>query len=191
MYKRQDKNGVIEITVASINGMVAAAYEPVDILDELPPSINEDFTIEDNVLTFTIEDSQSGVDFNSISGTTAMGAVSYTHLMAFTNQYASPTRKIHIEATDTSMVYFASILARRALGRAKANGQIIIAQAWAVIIFLASSADVYKRQHLLIALSVTWILSASCFWVIFFSFLSITKKEPSCFASNFSTSFCL
>ena len=59
-----DKNGVIEVTVSSTNGMVAAAYEPVDILDDLPPSINEDFTIED---------SQSGVDFSSISGTTAMG----------------------------------------------------------------------------------------------------------------------
>ncbi len=68
-----DKNGVIEVTVSSINGMVAAAYEPVDILDDLPPSINEDFTIEDDLLTFTIEDSQSGVDFSSISGTTAMG----------------------------------------------------------------------------------------------------------------------
>lgn len=68
-----DKNGVIEVTVSSINGMVAAAYEPVDILDDLPPSINKDFTIEDDLLTFTIEDSQSGVDFSSISGTTAMG----------------------------------------------------------------------------------------------------------------------
>ncbi len=68
-----NKNGVIEVTVACINGMITASYEPVDILDELPPSISEDFTIEDNILTFTIEDSQSGVDFTSISATTAMG----------------------------------------------------------------------------------------------------------------------
>lgn len=68
-----DKNGVIEVTVACINGMITVSYEPVDILDELPPSIGEDFIIEDNILTFTIEDSQSGVDFTSISATTSMG----------------------------------------------------------------------------------------------------------------------
>ena len=66
-------NGVIEITVVGLNGMTASAYEPVDVLDESPPSINEDFSIESGILTFTIEDSQSGVDFNSIRGTASDG----------------------------------------------------------------------------------------------------------------------
>lgn len=95
-----DKNGVIEITVASINGMVAAAYEPVDILDELPPSINEDFTIEDNVLTFTIEDSQSGVDFNSISGTTAMG-------VSVTPEIDKSNSRISFEIDSTGLTVYA------------------------------------------------------------------------------------
>ena len=68
------KNGVIEVTVVGLNGMTAAAYEPVDVLDESPPSIGEDFTIEDGVLTFTIEDSQSGVDFNSLRATASDGS---------------------------------------------------------------------------------------------------------------------
>lgn len=67
------KNGVIEVMVASLNGMVSNAYAPVDVLDELPPSILEDFTIVENVLTFTVEDSQSGVDFDSITAVTPMG----------------------------------------------------------------------------------------------------------------------
>ena len=66
-------NGVIEVTVVGLNGMTAAAYEPVDVLDESPPSIGEDFSIEEGILTFTVEDSQSGVDFNSIRGTASDG----------------------------------------------------------------------------------------------------------------------
>ncbi len=96
-----DKNGVIEITVASINGMIAAAYEPVDILDDLPPSINEEFTIEDNILTFTIEDSQSGVDFNSITATTAMG-------VPVTPTIDKSNSKISFEIDSTGLTVYAS-----------------------------------------------------------------------------------
>lgn len=96
-----NKNGVIEITVASLNGMITAAYEPVDILDDLPPSINEDFTIEDNILTFTIEDSQSGVDFNSITATTAMG-------VPVTPSIDKSNSKISFEIDSTGLTVYAS-----------------------------------------------------------------------------------
>ena len=96
-----NKNGVIEITVASINGMITAAYEPVDILDDLPPSINEDFTIEDNILTFTIEDSQSGVDFNSITATTAMG-------VPVTPSIDKSNSEISFEIDSTGLTVYAS-----------------------------------------------------------------------------------
>lgn len=96
-----NKNGVIEIMVASLNGMITAAYEPVDILDDLPPSINEDFTIEDNILTFTIEDSQSGVDFNSITATTAMG-------VPVTPSIDKSNSKISFEIDSTGLTVYAS-----------------------------------------------------------------------------------
>ncbi len=66
-------NGVLEVSVVGFNGMTAAAYEPIDVLDDTPPSINEDFVIEDGILTFTIEDSQSGVDFTTIRATASDG----------------------------------------------------------------------------------------------------------------------
>ena len=87
--------------MASINGMIAAAYEPVDILDDLPPSINEEFTIEDNILTFTIEDSQSGVDFNSITATTAMG-------VPVTPTIDKSNSKISFEIDSTGLTVYAS-----------------------------------------------------------------------------------
>lgn len=59
------KNGSIEASVRNKNGMSALAFEQVNILDDNPPSV-EDANIVDGVLTLTVTDSQSGVDFDSV-----------------------------------------------------------------------------------------------------------------------------
>lgn len=59
------KNGTLEASVTNINGMSAILYEHVNILDDLPPYI--DYTNDgEGVISVTVTDSQSGVDFESI-----------------------------------------------------------------------------------------------------------------------------
>lgn len=70
------KNGVLEIYVKSFNGMVSNNYEHISILDDNPPAVDA-YAIEDGVLTFTLVDSQSGIDFNSVYATDSMGVTVY------------------------------------------------------------------------------------------------------------------
>lgn len=58
-------NGSIEATVLNLNGMSATAFEHVNVLDDNPPSV-ENASVVDGILTLTVTDSQSGVDFDSI-----------------------------------------------------------------------------------------------------------------------------
>ncbi|GLC82412.1 hypothetical protein [Lacrimispora brassicae] len=60
-------NGVLEVKLTSFNKMKTALYEQVDVLDDTPPTI-KDNVFEDGVLSFRLEDSQSGVDFSSVFG---------------------------------------------------------------------------------------------------------------------------
>ncbi|MGN0158514.1 MAG: hypothetical protein ACI39W_05165 [Brotaphodocola sp.] len=66
------KNGSIEASVLNFNGMSATVFEHVNVLDDNPPSI-EDASVVDGVLTLTVTDSQSGVDFDSITALTSEG----------------------------------------------------------------------------------------------------------------------
>lgn len=59
------KNGVIEATVTNLNGMTTTVFEQVNILDDNPPSIDEGDII-DGIVTMTVSDSQSGINFDSI-----------------------------------------------------------------------------------------------------------------------------
>lgn len=59
------KNGVLEVTVKNINGMSTTMFEHINILDDIPPSI-ENTSIQDGIVTLSISDSQSGVNFDSI-----------------------------------------------------------------------------------------------------------------------------
>lgn len=59
------QNGTIEVYLENFNGMAVTAYEHVNILDDEPPSINQ-YSIEDGILTVTLSDSQSGIDFSNI-----------------------------------------------------------------------------------------------------------------------------
>lgn len=52
--------------------MALLEYERIDILDDEPPII-EDYTAEDGLLSFTIMDTQSGVDYSSIHAQTSSG----------------------------------------------------------------------------------------------------------------------
>ncbi|MCI8887435.1 MAG: hypothetical protein HFG70_05040 [Hungatella sp.] len=67
-----DHNGSLEIYMLNFNKMALLEYEHIDILDDEPPTI-ENASSEDGILSFTIRDTQSGVDFSSISATNPMG----------------------------------------------------------------------------------------------------------------------
>lgn len=65
-------NGSLEIYMVNFNRMALLEYEHIDILDDEPPTI-EDYSSEDGILSFTIADTQSGVDFSSIRATSSTG----------------------------------------------------------------------------------------------------------------------
>ena len=65
-------NGALEIYMKNFNGMALLEYEHIDILDDEPPAI-EDYLSEDGLLSFTIIDTQSGIDYASISALTSTG----------------------------------------------------------------------------------------------------------------------
>lgn len=67
-----DHNGSLEIYMKNFNSMALLEYEYIDILDNEAPSV-DDCVFEDGILTFTISDTQSGVDFSSIIAHTAAG----------------------------------------------------------------------------------------------------------------------
>ena len=68
------QNGTVYASVSSVNGMSASAYAEVSSLDDTPPVVDETgCRIENDILTFTISDTQSGVDFDSIYATTPEG----------------------------------------------------------------------------------------------------------------------
>lgn len=59
------KNGSIEANVKNKNGMMATVFEQVNVLDDVPPAI-ENTNVSDGVLTLTVTDSQAGINFDSI-----------------------------------------------------------------------------------------------------------------------------
>lgn len=94
------KNGVIEIYVKSINGMTARQYEHINILDDTAPLVGEQYSIEDGILTLTLEDSQSGLDQKSVYATNDAGETilpsSYDEAAGrFTFQMGEQTLYIH------------------------------------------------------------------------------------------------
>ncbi len=65
-------NGMLEAKVVNLNGMSTTVFESVNILDDNPPSI-EDTSIADGIVTLTVKDSQSGVNFDSIYAVDSQG----------------------------------------------------------------------------------------------------------------------
>ncbi len=62
-----DHNGVLEIYMENFNGMISSSYELVDVLDNETPDITS-YSMEDGILTLTVSDSQSGINFDTIHG---------------------------------------------------------------------------------------------------------------------------
>ena len=62
-------NGNLRISVTSLNGMMKIENSQINSFDENPPVIDEDnVVLGSGYLEFTVSDSQSGVDFDSIYG---------------------------------------------------------------------------------------------------------------------------
>ncbi len=68
-----NKNGVIEATVTNRNGMSIVQYEHIDVLDDTPPIFDEAW-VENGVVTLIINDSQSGLNFDSVYALDSKGS---------------------------------------------------------------------------------------------------------------------
>lgn len=83
------KNGTVEATVTNINKMSTTLFEPVNILDDYPPTIDESNTV-DGILNITVSDSQSGIDFDAIRAEDSTG---------------QPVEALNIDRTNSSVSY--------------------------------------------------------------------------------------
>ncbi|MDF2888302.1 MAG: hypothetical protein K0R23_2687 [Lacrimispora sp.] len=59
-------NGTLEVKLTGFNKMKSVIYESVSVLDDTPPAI-KDNVLENGILSFRLEDTQSGVDYSSIA----------------------------------------------------------------------------------------------------------------------------
>ena len=59
------KNGSIEANAVNFNGMPTSVFEQVNVLDDNPPSFKKTDVL-DGVVTLSLGDSQSGINFDSI-----------------------------------------------------------------------------------------------------------------------------
>ena len=62
-------NGTLQIYVKGWNGMSARLSDTIQALDDMAPTIQEDYVMEDGILTITAEDSQSGINFDAVYAT--------------------------------------------------------------------------------------------------------------------------
>ena len=114
-------NGVIQISTESINGMSRTVFEQVNLLDDTPPTIEEDYTLDSNFLTITVSDALSGVDYDNIYGLDedhqqvepfsvdqSTGTVVFpmngntivVHIQDFAGNVAEPSYSIRVEGLD-------------------------------------------------------------------------------------------
>lgn len=103
------RNGVIEVYAKGINGMTTVKYEHVNILDDVPPAVGEEYTINDGFLTLTLEDSQSGLDFQSVYAVTASG------ISLLPSSFDKQTSTFIFPITEDGLIVYASDLAGNAM----------------------------------------------------------------------------
>lgn len=60
-----NSNGTLKVELTAVNGMKNIFFEQINILDDTPPNI-KDYFIEDGVLSFCLEDTQAGVNFDTV-----------------------------------------------------------------------------------------------------------------------------
>ena len=66
------KNGSVETSVVNLNGMPATVFEHVNVLDDNPPEFSST-DIKDGIVTISLADSQSGINFDSIYALNSAG----------------------------------------------------------------------------------------------------------------------
>lgn len=99
------RNGVIEIYAKGLNGMTDTQYEHVNILDDVAPLVGDQYSIQDGILTLTLDDSQSGLDWMSVYGVTASG------LSIAPASVDKQTGTFTFEMNEESLIIYASDLA--------------------------------------------------------------------------------
>jgi hypothetical protein len=61
-----NNNGTLEVKLTGFNKMKSVSYETVNVLDDSSPAVKDE-VVENGILSFRLEDTQSGVDYSSIS----------------------------------------------------------------------------------------------------------------------------
>ncbi|WP_349671753.1 hypothetical protein [Lacrimispora sp.] len=66
-YKTTLKNnGTLEVKLTGFNKMKSVSYETVNVLDDSSPAVKDE-VVDNGILSFRLEDTQSGVDYSSIT----------------------------------------------------------------------------------------------------------------------------
>lgn len=66
-------NGVLEVSVKNFNGMSAAGFYHINLLDDAAPTVRK-YTLDDEgIITISLEDTQSGVDLETVYATDSQG----------------------------------------------------------------------------------------------------------------------
>ncbi len=68
------QNGVLEIHMENFNGMAITGYEVIDILDKESPDVIS-YSVNEGLLTLTLSDTQSGIDYDHLTATTSDGRI--------------------------------------------------------------------------------------------------------------------
>ncbi|RGY96294.1 hypothetical protein [Clostridium sp. AM58-1XD] len=98
------KNGALEVTMKGMNGMTRTTFEHISILDDAPPAVS-DSSIDQGILTVTFEDSQAGLDYQSIYAVDSMNQQIYPiSVDKVTNSatFAMDSNGLVVHATDLS-----------------------------------------------------------------------------------------
>ncbi len=67
-------NGILDVYMKNFNGMSLSEYEVIDILDDGAPELVS-YDVNEGILTLTVKDTQSGIDYSSLYATTTSGTV--------------------------------------------------------------------------------------------------------------------
>lgn len=70
-------NGVLEVSVKNFNGMSAAEFCHINLLDDAAPTVRKYTLDDDGIITIALEDTQSGVDLETVYAIDSEGAQSF------------------------------------------------------------------------------------------------------------------
>lgn len=70
-------NGVLEVSVKNFNGMSAAEFYHINLLDDAAPTVRKYTLDDDGIITISLEDTQSGVDLETVYAVDSEGAQSF------------------------------------------------------------------------------------------------------------------